>query len=170
MATTEYNIRRQQCQDAVASLSAILERNIASLRDITIDDLKSVHGKIDDTLYRRALHVVTENDRVVKTGAALMNGDTRFVGELMFESHLSLCNNYEVSGPELDAYVEIARDLDGVYGARMTGAGFGGSAICLVDITKEEELAAKISHEYKRRGFENGSVFAARTGSGSRVE
>ncbi len=170
LATTEYNIRRQQCQDAVASLSAILERNIVSLRDITIDDLKSVHGKIDDTLYRRARHVVTDNDRVVKTGAALMNGDTRFVGELMFESHLSLCDNYEVSGPELDAYVEIARGLDGVYGARMTGAGFGGSAICLVDITKEEELAAKISHEYKRRGFENGSVFAARTGSGSRVE
>ncbi len=170
LATTEYNRRREQCQEAVTCLSALLDKELTSLRDVTFDELINVDGKMDRILYMRALHVVTENDRVVKTGAALLNGDTKFVGNLMYESHISLCNNFQVSGPELDAYVEIAQELDGVYGARMTGAGFGGSAICLVDSNKEDELAAKITLEYKRRGFENGSVFIARSGCGSRIE
>lgn len=170
LATTEYNRRRQQCQEAVKSLSALLNKELTSLRDVMLDDLKSVDGKMDRILYMRALHVVTENDRVVKTGAALLNGDIKFVGDLMYESHMSLRNNFQVSGPELDTYVEIAQKLDGVHGARMTGAGFGGSAICLVDSSREEELVAKIAHEYNRRGFENGSVFVARTGCGSRIE
>ena len=92
------------------------------------------------------------------------------VGKLMLESHLSLRSNYEVSSPELDAFVEIAEQSEGVYGARMTGAGFGGSAICLVDADLEEELAAEIAAKYKARGFEGGYVFIARTGSGSKVE
>jgi len=170
LATTEYNNRRLQCQKALVCLSTVLNKELTSLREVTSDDLKDIDGKMDHTLYLRALHVVTENDRVVKTGAALLNGDKKFVGELMYESHKSLADNFQVSGPELDTYVEIAQRLDGVYGARMTGAGFGGSAICLVDSSKEDELVAKIAHEYKRRGFENGNVFIARTGCGSRVE
>lgn len=170
LATTEYNKRRQQCQEAVSRLSEILNKKLTSLRDVTIDELKNVDGEMDHTLYLRALHVVTENDRVLKTGAALMNGDKRFVGDLMLESHMSLSNNYQVSGPELDAFVDIAESLEGVYGARMTGAGFGGSAICLVDSENEDELAVRIDREYRNRGYENGSVFVARTGSGSRVE
>jgi len=170
LATTGYNDRRKQCQDAVECLSKILDREITSLRDLTVDELRNVDGEMDRILYKRAFHVVTENDRVVKSGAALINGDKKFVGDLMFESHQSLCNNFEVSGPELNAFVEIARPLEGVYGARMTGAGFGGSAICLVDSDHEQELAKRIDHEYKKRGFENGCVFIARTGCGSRVE
>lgn len=170
LATTEYNKRRQQCQEAVTGLSEILNKKIASLRDVTIDELKDVDGKMDHVLYMRALHVVTENDRVVRTAEALKNDDKKLVGKLMLESHVSLCNNYQVSGPELDAFVEIAEPLDGVYGARMTGAGFGGSAICFVDSEDEDKLAAKIASEYKKRGFENGNVFIARTGCGSRVE
>jgi galactokinase len=170
LATTEYNRRRQQCLDAVERLSTLLDRTVTSLREVAIDELKSINGKLEPILYMRALHVVTENDRVVKTSAALLNGDLKFVGQLMFESHMSLCENFQVSGPELDAYVDIAQNLDGVYGARMTGAGFGGSAICLVDSSKENELVAKIAHEYKRRGFEDGTVFVAHTGSGPRIE
>lgn len=170
LATTEYNKRRQQCQEAVTRLSEILNKKLTSLRDVTIEELKNVDGEMDHTLYLRALHVVTENNRVLKTGAALMSGDKRFVGDLMLESHMSLSNNYQVSGPELDAFVDIAESLEGVYGARMTGAGFGGSAICLVDSENEDELAVKIAREYRNRGYENGSVFVARTGSGSRVE
>jgi len=170
LATTEYNKRRQQCQEAVAELSKVLDRSITSLRDVTIDELKNVDGEVDRTLYLRALHVVSENDRAVKTGAALTNGDKEFVGDMMLESHMSLCNNFQVSGPELNAFVDIAEPLEGVYGSRMTGAGFGGSAICLVDSRNEDELTKKIAFEYKRRGYENGTVFIARTGYGSRVE
>jgi galactokinase len=170
LATTEYNRRQQQCQEAVAELCRILDRNLTSLRDVTAEEIKEVDGEMDQTLYMRALHVVTENDRVVKTGAALMNGDKEFVGNLMLESHASLRRNYQVSGPELDAFVEIAEPLEGVYGARMTGAGFGGSAICLVESGNENELATRIAREYKQRGFEDGYVFVARTGCGSRIE
>lgn len=170
IATTEYNKRRQQCQEAGASLSRILGKEVTSLRDVSINELRNAEGEMDRVLYMRALHVVTENDRVVKTSAALMNGNKEFVGDMMLESHMSLCSNFQVSGPELDAYVDIAEPLDGVYGARMTGAGFGGSAICLVDSEAENELAKRIEREYKRRGYENGYVFIARTGCGSRLE
>ena len=88
----------------------------------------------------------------------------------MLESHMSLRTNYEVSSPELDAFVEIGEQLEGVYGARMTGAGFGGSAICLVDASAEEPLATEIERRYKERGYENGSVFIARSGGGSIIE
>ena len=170
LATTEYNNRRDQCREAVAGLSEILGRKLNSLRDISLDELHNAEGELDRTLFMRALHVISENERVMRTTAALKAGDKKAVGTLMFESHSSLSEDYQVSGPELDAFVEIARPLDGVYGARMTGAGFGGSAICLVDSENEDELAAKIASEYKKRGFENGNVFIARTGAGSRVE
>ena len=170
LATTEYNKRRQQCQDAVADLSVRLHRELQSLRDVNIDELKSVKDEMDTTLYSRAIHVVTESQRALQTTAALEKDDLGMVGKLMLESHLSLRSNYEVSSPELDAFVEISEQLEGVYGARMTGAGFGGSAISLVDSDREEELSVEIAEKYKDRGFEGGSVFIARTGGGSRVE
>ncbi len=170
IATTEYNKRRQQCQDAVAAISEKLGRPLQSLRDVDESELTPLHGKMDQVLYMRALHVVTENQRALRTFDALGEDDLSLVGKLMLESHLSLRTNYEVSSPELDAYVEIAEQLDGVYGARMTGAGFGGSAICLVDSAKESELANEIAAKYRGKGFEGGQVFIARTGGGSQVE
>lgn len=170
LATTEYNKRRQQCQEAVAALSEKLNKKMNSLRDITIDELESVGSEIDEVLYLRALHVVTENDRVIRVVSALKQNDKELVGKLMLESHMSLRTNHGVSSPELDAFVEISERLDGVYGARMTGAGFGGSAICLVDPNRENELADEIAHRYKDLGYDNGNVFIARTGPGSHVE
>ncbi|MCL4539730.1 MAG: galactokinase [Bacteroidetes bacterium] len=170
LATTEYNKRRQQCQQAVDALSERLDRKLNSLRDVTVDELKNVEGEIEQVLYMRALHILTENDRALKAAAALKKDDRELVGKLMLESHMSLRTNYEVSSPELDAFVEIGEQLDGVYGARMTGAGFGGSAICLVDADDEESLATEIDRRYKERGYENGSVFIARSGSGSVLE
>ena len=170
LATTEYNKRRDQCQQAVSVLSEKLNKKMHSLRDVSIDELKSVESEMDRTLYIRAFHVVKENDRVIKAVSALKKDDRAMVGKLMLESHLSLRTNYEVSSPELDSFVEISEQLDGVYGARMTGAGFGGSAICLVDSNNEKELADEIARKYKERGYENGSVFIARTDDGSHVE
>ncbi len=170
LATTEYNKRRQQCQAAVADLSERLGRKVELLRDVSLDELKSLKEQMDPILYNRSYHVVTENQRALQTFAALENEDLGLVGKLMLESHISLRSNYDVSGPELDTYVEIAEQLDGVYGARMTGAGFGGSAICLVDSDNEEELAAEVEARYRDRGYQEGHVFIARTGGGSRVE
>lgn len=170
LATTEYNKRRQQCQLAVESLSQKLSREISLLREVSLDELKCVKEDMDPTLYSRALHVVSESKRALQTFDALEKDDLSLVGKLMLESHLSLRSNYEVSSPELDTFVEIAEQSDGVYGARMTGAGFGGSAICLVDSNREEELSAEIAAKYKERGYNDGYVFIARTGNGSRVE
>lgn len=170
LATTEYNKRRQQCQMAVESLSEKLHREISSLREVSLEELKSVREEFDPTLYARALHVITESQRALQTSEALENNDFGMVGKLMIESHMSLRSNYEVSSPELDTFVEIAEQSDGVFGARMTGAGFGGSAICLVDSNREEELSEEIAAKYKERGYDDGYVFIARTGSGSKVE
>lgn len=170
LATTEYNKRRLQCQQALAAISEKLGKNLNSLRDVTIEDLRSVKGSINDISYSRAYHIATENERAMKIVSALKKNDKSMVGKLMLESHMSLRTHYEVSSPELDAFVEIAEQMDGVYGARMTGAGFGGSAICIVDSSYEEELCEKIAQKYKRQGFENGMVFVAKTGMGSHVE
>ncbi|MFZ1083282.1 MAG: galactokinase [Candidatus Kryptoniota bacterium] len=170
LATTEYNNRRQQCRQSLSILSGKLNKKFSALRDVALDDLKSVEHEMDRLLYLRVLHVVTENERVIKTVSALKKKLKSIVGKLMLESHMSLRTNYEVSSPELDTFVEISEQLEGVYGARMTGAGFGGSAICLVDSNQEEELAEEISRKYKERGFESGNVFIARTGCGSQVE
>ncbi len=170
LATTEYNRRREQCQQAVSALSEKLNKKINSLRDVTVGELKSVENEMDRTLYMRAFHVVTENERVVKTVEALKKDDRNLVGKLMLESHMSLRTNFEVSSPELDAFVEISEQLNGVYGARMTGGGFGGSAICFVNANYENELANEIARKYKDRGYDNGVVFIARTGGGSHIE
>lgn len=170
LATTEYNNRRQQCQSAVDSLSELLHREISSLREVSLAELDGVRVDMDPTLYARALHVITESKRALQTFEALERNDLGMVGKMMLESHMSLRSNYEVSSPELDTFVEIAEQSEGVYGARMTGAGFGGSAICLVDSNMEEELTAEISAKYRNRGYDGGYVFIARTGGGSRVE
>jgi galactokinase len=170
LATTAYNKRREQCRQALSTLSDKLNKKFCALRDVTLDELKNVEHEMDHLLYLRALHVVTENERVIKTASALKKELKSLVGKLMLESHMSLRTNYEVSSPELDAFVEISEPLEGVYGARMTGAGFGGSAICLVDSNRENELAPEIARKYREHGFESGNVFIARTGCGSRVE
>ncbi len=170
LATTEYNKRKQQSQDAASMLSKICGREFQTLRDVTCDDLRGAQSEMDPLLYERALHVVTENERVLKAVSALEHDDRELVGKLMLESHMSLRTNYEVSSPELDAFVEISEQLDGVYGARMTGAGFGGSAICLVNAENEKELADEIARKYRENGYENGGVFIAGSGGGSRIE
>lgn len=170
LANTEYNRRREECQQAVNQLSKITGREIRSLRDVTLQDLDGVVNELPPVLYKRAIHIITENVRVHQMAEALRKSNLAFAGKLMIESHMSLRSNYEVSSRELDSFVEVAEQLYGVYGARMTGAGFGGSVVCLANSEVEEELAKEISRKYKERGFDSGSVFIARTGSGLQVE
>ena len=131
LSSSAYNTRREECEKAVEIFSKTYP-DIRSLRDVTLDRLEAARNTLPHVLYRRAYHVITENERVKLSVDALRSGDLRRVGELLFQSHESLSSGFEVSTPELDALVALARTIDGVYGARMTGAGFGGCAICLI--------------------------------------
>jgi galactokinase len=136
LADSKYNERVSECKKAVEYLLG--EMAIKSLGDLGLDQFNQLSGLIpDQTVLRRARHVVSENHRVLESVKALMNGDLVKFGELMVKSHESLREDYEVTGYELDTLVETMLQQEGVLGARMTGAGFGG---CTVAFVKEEKL------------------------------
>ncbi len=140
LASNEYNVRRAQCEEASRMLGK-------SLRDATLTDLDG--EPLDPLIYRRARHVISENQRVLDAADALRAGDASRFGELMIQSHHSLRDDYEVSSTELDAMVTIATDLPGVYGARMTGGGFGGCTVNLVESVHAESFANEIAKGYR---------------------
>ena len=147
---SEYNTRRAQCEQAVSLLKTYLP-GIKALRDVTIADLKEYGRQLPPTIRRRAEHVVTEDDRVLKSVDALKKGDLTLFGKLMNQSHESLKDLYEVSCRELDALVEAAMKVTGVYGSRMTGAGFGGCTVSLVADEAVETFLERVPIEYRAR-------------------
>ena len=149
LASSAYNERRAQCEAGVKYFAKFLP-NVTALRDVTIEELEENLKGLDDVVYRRCRHVITENARVLSAGDALERGDLDRFGELMAESHRSLRDDYEVSSEELDLMVEIAQKLEGVYGARMTGGGFGGCTVNLVADIQVEEFKKHLSREYER--------------------
>jgi galactokinase len=143
----EYNIRRQQCEDGFRILSSVLN-GISALRDVTIEQLERSKHLLDDRIYLRCAHVIEENERVQRAAEALQDGDVRRVGMLMNASHESLRDKFEVSSAELDLMVTLARKCDGVYGSRMTGGGFGGCTVSLVDATQGAAIARAVTEGY----------------------
>jgi galactokinase len=140
LEASAYNQRREECEEAFRLLrDAIRDRTIQSLRDVTLDDLGKYSHVLSRTLLRRARHVVTEQQRVVDSVAALGQADHAMFGELMNQSHSSLRDDFEVSCPQLDRLQSLAKSLRGVLGARLTGAGFGG---CTVQLVERAALAA----------------------------
>jgi galactokinase len=173
LASTEYNQRRAQCEEAARILArAMPSRSIAALRDITSADLERYGDKLPYLLLRRARHVVSENERVLTSAEALRVGDLMALGRLLYASHASLRDDYEVSSPELDAIVEIASNVEGVYGARMMGAGFGGSALILVRSENLEALVRTLATEYPQRTVRTGQPHICHIADGAswRVE
>ena len=147
LGSSEYNLRRSQCEAAVAALAEV-DPAVRSLRDVTPDMLSAAGDRLDPIAFRRARHVVTENARVEATVAALAAGDLTAVGRLFAESHASLREDFEVSSSELDAMVEIATGVPGVVAARMTGAGFGGCTVNLVRPDAIDALRAAVERRY----------------------
>jgi galactokinase len=147
-ASSGYNARRLECEEGVRILSQVLP-GIRALRDVTLNDLENYRDRLGPTISRRVRHVVTENERVQKAAHGLETGDLRESGRLMAESHRSLRDDYEVSSPELDLMVELASRLDGVYGARMTGGGFGGCTVNLVDADRVTKVGQEIRERYQ---------------------
>jgi galactokinase len=132
LASSAYNDRRSECARAVALLQRTYPR-VRALRDVDDHELGRVENELPEPLRRRARHVVTENQRTTAAAIAMVAGNAHRLGQLMFESHESLRADFEVTVPELDVLVARARTLDGVYGARMTGGGFGGCVVSLVE-------------------------------------
>lgn len=142
-----YNARRQECERALALVAG--ERPVASLSELRESDLAGLEKlRRDDVAFRRARHVVTENARVNAAAGALEKDDLEGLGRAMYESHRSLSEDYEVSCPELDSIVALAKQLPGVVGAKMTGAGFGGSVVILVDVSRVSEVSETLPESY----------------------
>jgi galactokinase len=149
-ASSGYNSRRRECEEGVQSLVQVLP-GIHALRDVTVNELQEHRDRLNPVTYRRVRHVVTENDRVRKAATTLETGDIAEFGRLMADSHRSLRDDYEVSTPELDLMVDLALGEKGVYGARMTGGGFGGCTINLVDAAHVDEVRQRIEHNYEAK-------------------
>ncbi|NWH48229.1 GALK1 Galactokinase, partial [Fregata magnificens] len=139
---SEYPTRRRQCEEAAAALSK------ASLRDATMAELEVARSRLGEEVYRRARHVISEIARTAQAAQALQDRDYRTFGRLMVESHNSLRDDYEVSCPELDELVAAALEVDGVYGSRMTGGGFGGCTVTLLEAGAAERAQHHIQEKY----------------------
>jgi galactokinase len=148
LASSAYNERRAQCEAGVRHLAQFLP-NVKALRDVTLAQLEQYGRDLPEVVYRRCRHVISENARVLSAAEALERTDLRRFGELMAESHRSLRDDYEVSSKELDLMVELANKVEGVYGARMTGGGFGGSTINLVQVVQVDEFKNYVARQYE---------------------
>jgi galactokinase len=147
LAASAYNKRRAECEAGVRHFAQSLP-NVRALRDVTEADLKLYGSDLSEVVYRRCRHVIRENARVLDAAKALEEEDLETFGRLMNESHRSLRDDYEVSCRELDVMVELARECDGVYGARMTGGGFGGCTVNLVNVENVDAFKRKVTQGY----------------------
>jgi galactokinase len=143
-AKGDYRTRRAECERAAERLG------VPQLRDLTVADLPRVM-ELPDPLGRRARHVVTEDERVLAAVRVLRSGDLAALGDLFYASHDSMRDDYEVSIPEIDELVELARAERDVHGARLTGGGFGGSVVMLAKVGRARPLAGRIAARYEER-------------------
>ena len=161
-----YARRRAQCEAAAQLLG------VPSLRSATPDALEGARGKMEEVVYRRARHVLGEIERTVHAAAGLRASNWPTVGQLMYASHRSLRDDYEVSCAELDAVVDLAQAIGpggGVIGCRMTGGGFGGCAVALVETGAVGAISTKISHDYRRKTGIDPTMFVSRPAAGATV-
>jgi galactokinase len=166
LAASEYNLRREQCERAVALLAAS-RPEVHTLRDVTLEDLGAARAQLGELLYRRCRHVVSENERVTAGAVALEAGDYDAFGRLMAESHRSLANDYQVSCEELDLLVRLASELEGVYGGRMTGGGFGGCTVNLVRADSVERFRAAIAERYQQATGQRPETYVCASADGA---
>jgi galactokinase len=145
LVDSAYNERRACCEAAAKFFG------VKALRDVSVEQFQKMAGGLDATARRRALHVVTENDRTEKAAKAMQQGDAKTLGQLMNASHESLNNDFEVSSADLNAMVENARRHPACLGARMTGAGFGGCAVALIDAKSAGDFVEKTAAAYEKQ-------------------
>ena len=161
LVESEYNLRRQQCEKAAEILG------VRALRDADMEMLMECQDEMDEVVFRRARHVICENERVFEAAQALREENFHTVGRVLNESHTSLREDYEVSCAELDLICEIAREHGACYGARLVGAGFGGCAMALVRAGQEEDFAAAVKGAYDARSEYRSRIIAVHAAEGA---
>jgi galactokinase len=166
---SEYGKRRHECQDALTAMQMIPLYHVLSLRDATLGDCQTAQEKMGETVYNRAKHVVTENSRAKECKTALKLGMWERVGELMNASHDSLRDDYECSCQEVDYLVALQQAHAGVYGSRMTGGGFGGCTVTLVQKEHVDDLIEALKAGYKENYGKDVDCFVTQPGPGARV-
>jgi len=158
-----YASRRQSCEAAAKLLG------VPSLRDVSVKGLEEAKESLEDVVYKRARHVVTENDRVTQTVELLSSSGPKAIGQLMIESHVSMRDDFQISISELDIAVETAI-AEGAIGARMTGGGFGGAAIALVESEKVDSLTTAVLEKFLEHGFQKPEIFKVTADEGAKRE
>jgi galactokinase len=166
LAAGEYNERRASCERSIEAIRKFLP-NIRALRDLTLEDLEKYRSLLSEIDFRRCRHVITENARVIDAKEALRHVDLARFGQLMYQSHNSLNHDYEVSCRELNLMVSLARNIPGVYGARMTGGGFGGCTINLVEREVVPEFQTSVAREYEKLTDFSPQIFASSAAGGA---
>ena len=159
LASGEYNKRRQSCEEGVRRLIPAVGP-IKALRDVSPAVLEANRGLLDEETYRRCRHVVTENERVVEAADALEQGDLARFGALMNDSHVSMRDDYAITCPEVDTLVAIAQAQPGVLGARMTGGGFGGCVVSLVEAAAVDAFMTSVRAAYAKATGHDSTIFA----------
>jgi galactokinase len=162
----EYNDRRAECEAAARYFAQRLP-GVKSLRDVTMDDFEKLGGGLSSVVRKRCRHVLTENMRVLQAAEALQAGDLNLFGRLMASSHASLRDDFNVSSAELDLMVELAVHRPGVYGSRMTGGGFGGCTINLVQENNVDEFKDAVSTGYKQQTGRQPEIYVSSAAGGA---
>ncbi len=166
LAASEYNTRRAECERGVALLKAALP-DIKALRDVSVEEFQRHEGLLPEPVRRRCRHIVTENARTLDAAEALRRVDLREMGRLMYLSHESMRDDYEISCRELDVLVEIASALEGVLGARMTGGGFGGCTVNLVRRGALDAFRAAVLERYRRATQIEPAIYVSEASAGA---
>jgi galactokinase len=169
LVDSEYNKRREECKIAAEFFKHNLNRDARALRDISIDEYKRYQAQLPEVIARRARHVISENYRVQAGVQALREENFLAFGQLMVESHQSLKEDYEVSCAELDLLVKLALKQKGVLGARMTGAGFGGCTVNLIEKNYVDTFKKSIKNEYKKITGINPDIYVTPPAKGAKV-
>lgn len=143
LVDSEYNLRRQQCEEAASIL------NVSKLRDATIELLEKHQSEMSDVVYRRARHIITENARTVDAAKALIDNNIATMSELMQSGHLSMKDDFEITVPAVDCLVDIVKaEIGNKGGVRMTGGGFGGCVVALVPNEMVEQVRKAVENQY----------------------
>jgi galactokinase len=169
LVDSEYNVRRKDCESAANKIGMVV-KSVKALRDVTPDMLERNAHLLTRQEYRRALHIIGENDRVLRGVAFLEQGKIEDFGKLLFESHRSSIENFENSCPELDFLVEQARSIPGCVGARLSGGGFGGISIHLVTEAEADSYCRRLAAAFKLQTGKDTEIIKCAIGEGASVE
>lgn len=169
LVDSEYNERREKCEAAAAFFKKALKRDVKSLRDVSQDEWNAHSAKMEPVAAKRSAHVIGENRRVLAGVDCLARGDLKAFGQLMFESHESSKTQFENSCKELDVIIQLAAKTPGVLGGRLSGGGFGGSAVLLVEPTKAVSIAGAIGEGYRAKLGTGCEVRRVKASAGGRL-